>query len=113
MLGEGTEDQCPDRRADQRGAGQEAALQPTDMVDAERGQHQGQHHPNRGQVVAVGEDAHARREQSKEVESLDRLFVEMLKRVCCDRHRLPLLNAEAGDARSAPRRFGCHQVTSA
>jgi hypothetical protein len=70
--------------SEQGGTGEHRGIQAADMGDAERGQHQRQHHPDRGEVIPVGEHAHPRGEDGPPVKRLEWLIVE--RRESCLRH---------------------------
>ena len=90
-LGEGAEDQRADSGADQGGASQQAGLQAGQFGEAEGGEDEREDEADRGQVVAVGEHAHAGGEQRQPVEAFEGLFIEFRKAMCTrHRRRLPV-----------------------
>jgi hypothetical protein len=46
------------------------------VLDAKACEHQRQHDADRGEIIAVGENAHAGRQHGAEMEALERFFVE-------------------------------------
>ncbi|HUA56356.1 MAG TPA: hypothetical protein VMB81_29505 [Candidatus Sulfotelmatobacter sp.] len=89
------------RRADQRRAGERAALEAGEVVDAEARQNERQHDADRGEVVAVGEHPHAGGEQGEPMEALEGLLIERGERLLGG-HAQSLLVGHASRPQVAP-----------
>ncbi len=79
LVGQPAKQQCTDRGPGQCGAGHQRGFDACKVCDAEAVQGQRQHDADGRQVIAIGEDAHARGEQGQGVEAVEALLIYLVK----------------------------------